>query len=328
MPRSARLLLTLCLTLLVALPAFAGVDQYTSIVVFGDSLSDTGNVAILSELKYGIPVPGPFADYTLGRFTDGPDTLPAARAYFGLWIEQLAALLPAHPQIRASLAGGTNFAYSFAYTGPGTSVLTLSTTPPATVTIDNIGRQIATYLATHPKIDDHTLFVVWGGANDVLNAASPAKVSAAALNELLGIQQLINAGATDLLVANLPPLGAIPRLNASPLTATPATEASVLFNQTLAFGLDILPFLNQPRRLSLHRLDIFTLFELVLAAPATRGFSNVTAAARGLPAVDPDTFLFWDDLHPTTRGHNLIALAAWRSLTTNEQPPRPAELTR
>src|SRR6266568_7542821 len=52
--------------------------EYTSIVVFGDSLSDTGNLAHLTEAKYGVRIPGPSADYTDGRATDGYDTLPAA----------------------------------------------------------------------------------------------------------------------------------------------------------------------------------------------------------------------------------------------------------
>ncbi|MGB9078332.1 MAG: hypothetical protein WCC26_15955, partial [Terracidiphilus sp.] len=29
----------------------------------------------------------------------------------------------------------------------------------------------------------------------------------------------------------------------------------------------------------------------------------------------PDTYLFWDDLHPTTRGHNILAIAAGKLLT-------------
>jgi hypothetical protein len=46
-------------------------QEYTSIVVFRDSLSDTGNVAHLTQAKYGVRIPGPDADYTDGRFTDG-----------------------------------------------------------------------------------------------------------------------------------------------------------------------------------------------------------------------------------------------------------------
>jgi phospholipase/lecithinase/hemolysin len=75
----------------------AHAQDYTSIVIFGDSLSDTGNVAYLSQHKYGVRIPGPSAYYTDGRFTDGDDTIPAAREYFGVWIEQFAAMLPASP---------------------------------------------------------------------------------------------------------------------------------------------------------------------------------------------------------------------------------------
>src|ERR1700758_2908147 len=91
-------------TLLVALvfvfsAVLANAKDYTRIVVFGDSLSDTGNVAHLSEAKYGVRIPGPIADYTDGRFTDGFDTVPAAQKYFGVWIEQLAASMPSHPEV-------------------------------------------------------------------------------------------------------------------------------------------------------------------------------------------------------------------------------------
>jgi hypothetical protein len=62
----------------------AHAQGYTSIVIFGDSLSDTGNVAHLTEAKYGVRIPGPAADYTDGRFTDGDDTVPSAQKYFGV----------------------------------------------------------------------------------------------------------------------------------------------------------------------------------------------------------------------------------------------------
>src|ERR1700678_159780 len=240
--RQQRRLLCLFTALLLTFPAaLAHAQDYTSIVVFGDSLSDTGNVAHLTEDKYGVRIPGPEADYTDGRFTDGADTMPMAQKYFGVWIEQLAAMLPSKPIIRNSLDGGTDYAYGFATTGSGTGVFTFGPSDSLSVNVNNVGQQITDYLATSPKIDNKTLFVVWGGAIDVLYATSPDDVITAAINQAINIQRLIDAGARQFIIPNLPPLGLVPRLNGSPTTSIPATEESVLYNQLLRTGLDILP---------------------------------------------------------------------------------------
>lgn len=293
--------------------SLARAQDYTSIVVFGDSLSDTGNVADLSEAKYGVRIPGIAANYADGLFTDGPYTTPAARNYLGVWIQQLAAMLPARPAVTASLDGGTNYAYGFATTGQGTSLLTFTSTT-LSVNVDNIGQQITDYLATHPKITDKTLFVVWGGAIDLLYATSPDQVFDAAIQESLNIQRLIDAGATHFLIPNLPPLGLTPRLNGSASTSVPANEASVLYNDVLAAGLAILRDLNPGRQLEIFQLDVFALLEQIVAAPSRFALANVTGMAQGDVAIDPDTWLFWDSLHPTTYGHTLLAVAAERLL--------------
>ena len=290
--------------------------DYTAIVVFGDSLSDTGNVADLTEAKYGVRIPGPDADYTDGRFTDGADTLPPAENYFGVWIEQLAATFPSRPVVKASLDGGTNYAYGFAFTGRGTSVFSFGTADALSVTINNIGQQITDYLATHPKINNKTLFVVWGGANDLLNATSEDDVIDAGINQTLNIQRLIDAGATQFIVPNLPPLGLIPRLNGSPATSLPATAAAKLYNEVLGGGIALLRDFNFARHLNLSQLDVFDLFDDIVAAPSKYSLMNVSASSQGM-AVDPDTFLFWDDLHPTTRGHNILAVTAARLIAQN-----------
>ncbi len=180
----------------------------STIVVFGDSLSDTGNFLHLSEAKYGIPVPGPLLpleDYTLGRFTDGPDTTPAAQKYFGVWIEQLAASLPGRPLVFNSLDGGTDYAYGDATTANGTSPIFFGLDNIYSVQVENIGQQITDYLATHPHIDSHTLFVVWGGADDILGATSADDIFNAAVRQTLNLQRLIHAGATQFLIPNQPP---------------------------------------------------------------------------------------------------------------------------
>jgi phospholipase/lecithinase/hemolysin len=291
--------------------------EYTSVVVFGDSLSDTGNVAHLTEDKYGVRIPGPDADYTDGRFTDGPDTLPPAENYIGVWVEQLAEMFPSKPEIKDSLDGGTDYAYGFATTGTGTGVFTFGPSDSLSVNVDNIGQQISDYLATNPKIDDKTLFVVWGGAIDVLYATSNDDVIDAGINQTLNIQRLIDAGATQFIVPNLPPLGLVPRLNGSPTTSVPATEASELYNQVLGSGLALLRELNHSKRLQLMQLDVFALFNRIVASPSKFALVNDTASSQGMD-VDPDTYLFWDDLHPTTRGHNILAVTAEKIIVRSE----------
>jgi outer membrane lipase/esterase len=290
--------------------ALAQAQDYTSIVVFGDSLSDTGNVAHLTEAKYGIRIPGTVADYTDGRFTDGFDTAPAARNYTGVWVEQLAAMLPSKPVIKDSLDGGTDYAYGFATTGGGTGDFTFGPSDSLSVNVNNIGQQISDYLATSPKISKKTLFVVWGGAIDLLNATSSSDVVKAAINQALNIQRLIDAGATQFIVPNLPPLGLVPRLNGSPTTSVPATEESVLFNRVLTEALDILRFFDQGRRLQLAQLDVFGLFNRIVASPRRFSLADISDSSQGNVAVNPDTYLFWDDLHPTTHGHGILAASA------------------
>ncbi len=315
-PRSwrwARLSLVAAVVLTVSGVA-ARAQQYTSIVVFGDSLSDTGNVAHRTEAKYGVRIPGPLADYTDGRFTDGADTVPQAVNYHGVWVEQMAAMLPNRPVVRNSLDGGTDYAFGYAKTARGQTDLTFGQGNVFSVKVDNLGKQITDYLATSPRINRKTLFVVWGGANDVLEAQSPDEVIQAALQEVLDVERLERAGATEILVPNLPPLGATPGLNGSAATSVPATAASVLFNTTLALGLSTL----QTKTVHLVQLDVFRLFSDVLFSPQSFLFSNVSASAQGNYTVNPDLYLFWDDLHPTTAGHQILAIAARRSLARGQ----------
>ena len=136
---------------LLALLAFAcgsicRAQNYTSIVVFGDSLSDTGNFAHLANASYGVVYPGPSFNYAMGRFTDSTATSPAAQAYSGVWVEQLAAQFAANPTVKNNLDGGSNYACGDATTQDGYTTATL--VAGATLTIPNMGQQIANYMAT------------------------------------------------------------------------------------------------------------------------------------------------------------------------------------
>jgi phospholipase/lecithinase/hemolysin len=323
--RSRSILRMFSAVLVLVAAVAAQAQNYTKIVVFGDSLSDTGNDFVLFS-EIGFPFPAPYVlpppyptyalNYTLTLFTDGSDTTPRAMNYYGVWVQQLAAALPAHPAVTASLWGGTNYAFGYSNTFSGQSEFNVTDTP-YTVYVDNVGQQIDDYLATHPKIDTHTLFVVWGGANNLTEAVgasdAPAQIVDGALAQVGNVQRLIHAGATQFLVPNLPDLGSVPRFNMSPTDSAAFHEASVLYNTTLDAGVSLLPIFNFTRHLTIHKFDVYSLLKGIIASPTSYGLVDVKDSSQGMP-VNPDTYLFWDDLHPTTRGHNLLGQAALETI--------------
>lgn len=310
-------LLAVFLLVFASIPAHS--QEYTSIVVFGDSLSDTGNVADLYQQQHGFRLPGVNFDYTDGRFTDGYDTIPGAQNYTGTWVEQLAAALPSKPKIKASLDGGTNYAYGFATTANGLGYLFYDIGGVTySVYVSNVGQQITDYLATKPKMNGKTLYILWAGGIDLLYANSPLDIYDAGVNQAINVQRLVDAGATDIMVANLPALGLTPRLNGSPISVEAGNQASALFNSVLDQSLDGVMKNSPGQPLHLYRLDIFTLFNQMVASPSTFSLTNVTGRAQGLIGINPDTYLFWDDIHPTTKTHNIVALTAAKLLDSKK----------
>lgn len=64
------------------------------------------------------------------------------------------------------------------------------------------------------------------------------------------------------------------------------------------------------------QLDVNSLYREAITEPAKFGFTNVTNACLNNVAVcdNPDKFLFWDGIHPTTAGHRILAEAALKAL--------------
>lgn len=279
--------------LLAPLPAAAAPS---ALYVFGDSLSDRGNIAVLT----GGAIPAP--PYAGGRFSNGP-----------IWVEALSAGLGLGPVV-ASLNGGTDYAYGGA-TATGNTPIDLQ-------------NQVAAYVFGGPPAPAGALFTLWAGANDILNAlaTNPATLPAAALAAAQAVVDAASAlvaqgGARELLVLTLPDLGDTPRLNVNPLGAAAASAASMAFNAALLGGLAAAPALAAAE---VHVLDTFGLLEAAIADPAGFGFSNVTGACVTGPLNSPEppcapdlagqnAYLFWDGIHPTSAAHAIIgreALAA------------------
>jgi phospholipase/lecithinase/hemolysin len=79
----------------------------------------------------------------------------------------------------------------------------------------------------------------------------------------------------------------------------------------------VLRAFNRHKHVKLAQLDVFALFNEIVADPASYSLLNVTDSSQGI-AVDPDTYLFWDDLHPTTRGHNILAATAGKVIAKED----------
>jgi phospholipase/lecithinase/hemolysin len=309
----------------LSVPAAAwAAPLYSGMVVFGDSLSDTGNVQTASTAQGLIPDPPP--PYFDGRLSNGR-----------IWVDRLAERLAiASPS--PSLLGGTNYAYAGAKTSPGsrnrTSLVTREVLP-----VPNIGLQIDTYLSDHPAgFRQDQLVTLWAGANDLVETRTAADTQQAVDNLAAALTALNANGARDVLVPNQIDQADAPIFNRTPGPAAQMAELNRLFNTQLDAMLDNLDR-NPDLTIRIHRFDAFSLIKDVIDNPGEFGLSNVTDAALDLarftppfappyPVVEtPEDYLFWDYVHPTTAGHRSIGDAAFDALAESATPvPEPPSM--
>jgi phospholipase/lecithinase/hemolysin len=262
--------------------------------VFGDSLSDTGN---LFQRTLGFIPPSP--PYFNGRLSNGV-----------LAVETLAL------QLGINLSLDTNFALAGARTGRTNS------NDNAVVQFGGVLDQIDQFKTEAQSLgaDDEDLYIVWAGANDFLGGSAPdptTAVNTAVANIVTAVNSLVELGAKNIVVAKTPNLGRVPlSLQAGQLESL--TALSIAFNDTLEANLTPL---EQPNGPNIILTDLFPVTEAVAQNPAAFGFSNTTTPyLNGLtptdPAADPNQFFFWDQVHPTTRAHDLFAAAFRRTVLT------------
>jgi len=264
----------------------ADASPFSRIIVFGDSLSDTGN---LYQLSGGFP-PAPYFN---GRFSNGE-----------IWVEYLAK------DLGVQLLPEDNYAVGGATTGHDNMNDGLSG-----MVYPGLQDQVGAFLATLPPsgADADALHVVWIGANDFFAALSagvdPSQMIAAGVgNTVQTIQQLWQSGARHILVVNIPDLGITPYGLGSGYGES-ITQLSVAYNTVLDASLESLAGAG----VDVIRVDSFSTLQAMAGSPEQYGFSNVTHPFL-MTGGDPSSFLFWDTVHPTTRGHEVLADAAMTSL--------------
>jgi phospholipase/lecithinase/hemolysin len=294
---------------------------FSQVFVFGDSLSDDGNIAHRTRDTVGFSYPSTTFNYSNFRFTDDTNTSPAANLYTGTWHEQLAKTFLSLPVATNSLDGGTDYAFGGATTKDGTQDRTIINNPlpfsggNLTITIDNIGKQVNDYLASHAP-DPNALYIIWGGGNDLFDDSSAQSVSSTATRVGQLIIRLANAGARNFLVPNVPPLGAVPNSFGDPNRVAMLDLASANYRNQLnsAVASVIHGYASHGIAVNIYVLDVWLGVIRVLGQPTNYGFINTIDSAQGASGVNPDQYLFWDDIHPTTGGHHELANEANRLL--------------
>src|SRR5438045_7865365 len=233
-----RKLSSVAIFLAISLLVNAQASAFTQVIVFGDSLSDDGNIAHRARDLVGFSYPSSNFNYSDYRFTDDTSTSPAANLYVGTWHEQLEKTFLGLAVAKNSLDGGTDYAFGGATTKDGTQDRTIINNPfpfgggDFTITIDNMGKQINDYLASHAT-DANAVYILWGGGNDLFDDHSAQSVIDTA-NRVGGlIVRLANAGARNFLVPNVPPLGAVPNSFGDPTRVLALDYASAIYRYQL-----------------------------------------------------------------------------------------------
>lgn len=276
--------------LAVALVAMSGsvasAQTYDRLVVFGDSLSDNGN--LYGATGGTTPASPP---YWQGRFSDGRT-----------FAEQLGFNAA---NFNGPVTGSINMAFGGARTDSEASPLGMQ-------------RQLATYVARGGVFGRGDLVSVLGGANNIFQGLPAAGAStnptgtigATSRSAAMDVAGLVNsvaqAGAGTIVVTNLPRLSVTPQFRNTP--AAPLADFAVTsFNSALYNNLAAVAAANAGA--NIIQVDLFTAGDALAADPGAFGISNATAACFNGVTVcsNPGEYFYFDGVHPTTKGHSIIA---------------------
>jgi phospholipase/lecithinase/hemolysin len=265
------------------IPAAASAIQPNSLVVFGESTSDSGNVYFL----FGEPAGDPW--YTNKRIGDGPN-----------WADLLADYFPDIPPLEASSYGGTNYAIAGADSSFGPGVWGLGST----------GMQVTQYLDDTETIGKDVLIAFWIGGNDIGVYDPSTSVS----NISTQIGMLIDAGARYILIPNQGPWGLAPDAFAGYWGMSPAVVGSLTSALNRALRTELHKIKCSHPWVRIYTLDAHQLYLDVFTDPWTYGYEDVTRNAL-YDGLDPNVTLFWDGMHTTTRFHALMAEEAFAAVS-------------
>jgi len=283
---------------------------HLQIVSFGDSLSDVGTFAPIASAVGG------------GRFTTNPGQVwtQDVAQFYG---DTLTAAFTISVTHQLSAQGGLGYAEGGATVATPANLYDFLTDVIGNAEMP-VNQQVSSYLTTHGSFNANQLVLVFAGSNDVLRAgALPAAapiVQTAATTLAQIVAQIVQNGAVHVVVVNVPNIGASPKGIASPDGGANLTQLSQMFNDSLNAALQADGLQGK-----VIQIDSYTWENGIIANFQANGFAVSNTGVACDPAKTPkdtallcspatyvtanadQTYMFADDLHPTTRLHALFA---------------------
>jgi phospholipase/lecithinase/hemolysin len=308
-------------------------EDFSAMVIFGDSLSDPGNYYQLFGEQEVLPFEPdnvPNAPYPMGghHFTNGET-----------WVEQLTRSLKiSQSGSPASAAPGVFTNYAIGRSRARDTLL------ETVFSEENLTSQVERFLDDKVSVmPADTLYTVWIGSNDVADAlgafivgdtaTGEAIITAAVTNTAAQLGRLYQeAGARQFLIPNIPDFALTPRVRNLAVAVCAASPAPAICQPQILFQVSMISAvyngalqsallgLSQLQDISIRVLDVSEFLNQVADYPAAHGFENVQESC-----VVPDTlqkalcgkaadYLFWDGQHPTKSGHKALANYALQQL--------------
>ncbi|KHN41131.1 GDSL esterase/lipase EXL3 [Glycine soja] len=318
----------------VSLPNY---ESIPAVIVFGDSIVDTGNnnyintIAKCNFLPYGRDFGG--GNQPTGRFSNGLTPSDIIAAKFGV-----KELLPPYldPKLQPQdLLTGVSFASGASGYDPLTSKIASAL---------SLSDQLDTFREYKNKIMEivgenrtatiisKSIYILCTGSNDITNTyfVRGGEYDIQAYTDLMAsqatnfLQELYGLGARRIGVVGLPVLGCVPSqrtLHGGIFRACSdfENEAAVLFNSKLSSQMDALKKQFQEARFVY--LDLYNPVLNLIQNPAKYGFEVMDQGCCGtgklevgplcnhftlLICSNTSNYIFWDSFHPTEAAYNVV----------------------
>lgn len=286
------------LALLACMPAHAAPTELS--LVFGDSLSDTGNAFALTGGTYPDP-----AYYRDGRFSNGDVWVDRLGGVQAKWSDFLL------DQPVSANAGVINFAVGGARSGDEPLDLATLSVPGVLTQVQAYRDLVAAARITAPA---RVTAYLWGGGNDFGNhlAAAPQAADAAEVARVVGntrkaAEDLRKAGVTRLVVMNSFDYSDLP-MAAYLDAATIARGDRMLADHAAALGAEQRA-LETALGIRVDYVDVQALLSDITARPQGYGVLDPKLSCLGPDGVcaDPDKRVFWDDVHLSATGQRIVS---------------------